>query len=59
MQKREAHPLGLNYGRSEFVNWLTDIWAILTGKWSLHSAWQRGYDDHIVDESRRRAAGGS
>ena len=24
---------------------LRDVWLILTGNWSLHGAWQAGFDD--------------
>lgn len=35
---------------------LRQAWWVLVGKFSLHRAWQKGYDDHIVAESKRRAA---
>jgi hypothetical protein len=53
-----THPLGINYTRNEFLNWCKDIWAVASGRWSLHRAWQRGHDDHIEMESARRARGG-
>lgn len=41
-----------------FMRRVREAWWIVTGKWSLHVAWQNGYDQHIRDESKRRAAGG-
>ncbi len=60
------HPLGY---RRWHIRWLgkiyvhplqrvRELWWILIGKHTLHSAWQRGYDQHIMDESARRANGG-
>lgn len=37
---------------------LIEAWWIVSGQWSLHRAWQRGYDQHAQDESLRRARGG-
>lgn len=35
-----------------------EAWWVLQGRWSLHQAWQRGYDQHAMDEGLRRARGG-
>jgi len=35
-----------------------EAWWVLRGHWSLHRAWQAGYDQHIMDDSMRRARGG-
>jgi len=57
------HPLGFHIWRNR-RGWPTiwqnvrEAWWCLTGKWSLHRAWQRGYDQHISDESLRRSRGG-
>lgn len=37
---------------------LTEAWWVLTSRYTLHRAWQRGYDQHAMDESARRAHGG-
>jgi hypothetical protein len=37
---------------------LCEAWWILRGNRSLHRAWQAGYDQHIRDDSARRARGG-
>ena len=37
---------------------LAETWWVLTGRFTLHRAWQNGYDQHIHDESARRANGG-
>ena len=37
---------------------LAEAWWTLTGRFTLHRAWQAGYDRHIQDESARRANGG-
>jgi hypothetical protein len=43
----------------EEIIWrIRDAWRCLRGKDSIHRAWQRGYDAHIVQESARRARGG-
>lgn len=42
--------------RAQFV---LDAWLCLTRRASLHRAWQAGYDDHIRDDSARRARGGN
>lgn len=34
---------------------LREAWWVLTGQWSLHRAWQRGYDQHTSDDSLRRS----
>lgn len=34
---------------------LAEAWWTLTGRFTLHRAWQNGYDQHIMDESARRA----
>jgi hypothetical protein len=36
-----------------------EAWWVLTGRFTLHRAWQNGYDQHIKDESARRAQGGA
>lgn len=38
---------------------IIEAWWVLTGKQSLHAAYQSGYDRHIMDESARRARGGA
>ena len=40
-----------------FQRWI-EAWWVLTGQWTLHRAWQNGYDDHAVDEAARRMRGG-
>ena len=60
-QQRINHPGGWRTYHGPFferVNRLLDAWRCLTGHYSLHRAWQRGYDQHIRDESLRRARGG-
>lgn len=42
----------------EFFARTNDLWLVFSGKQSLHRAWQRGYDQHIMDDSARRARGG-
>lgn len=37
---------------------LAESWWVLTGRFTLHRAWQSGYDQHTRDESARRANGG-
>ncbi|KRQ11905.1 hypothetical protein AOQ73_05720 [Bradyrhizobium pachyrhizi] len=37
---------------------ISEAWWVLTGRFTLHRAWQKGYDEHIRDDSARRAAGG-
>ena len=37
---------------------IVEAWWTLTGRFTLHRAWQNGYDQHIRDESARRANGG-
>ena len=39
--------------------WMQDVWLVVTKQQSLHCAFQRGYDQHIIDESARRARGGN
>jgi hypothetical protein len=39
-----------------FTHRLRQCWWILTEQHWLHKAWQEGYDQHIMDESKRRAA---
>jgi hypothetical protein len=62
-QINEPHPLGFHIWRNG-GGWpsirqnVREAWWCLTGKWSLHRAWQKGYDQHIMDESARRARGG-
>lgn len=51
------HPLG-KFGYRRQASKLHECWLILTGRISLHRAWQAGYDDHIREESARRAMGG-
>jgi len=34
-----------------------EAWWVLTGKHSLHAAWQSGYDDRSKDEMRRAMGG--
>lgn len=41
-----------------FTRRIREAWWVLTDQWSLHRAWQKGYDDHTRDESARRARGG-
>lgn len=43
------HPYG------SFTRRAREAWWVLTGRYSLHLAWQRGYDCHIQDDSKRRA----
>lgn len=57
------HPLG--YRRWDLrkpwkrgLHRFRECWWVLTGRYSLHIAWQRGYEQHIMDESARRARGG-
>jgi hypothetical protein len=62
-QATMTHPLGIKIwrgrrGRVLFAHRVKEAIWILIGRWSLHRAWQRGYDDHIRDESLRRARGG-
>lgn len=55
MQFRQLdHPGGWKRGRGRFY----EVWLILTGRFTLHKAWQNGYDQHTRDESARRAKGG-
>jgi hypothetical protein len=48
------------YPSSALWRWrrVIEAWWVLTGKHSLHIAWQNGYDQHIRDESARIARGG-
>lgn len=48
-QARPLHPLGFHVWRDRrgwpiFAQRLREACWILTGKWSLHRAWQSGYD---------------
>lgn len=36
---------------------IREAWWVLTGRFTLHRAWQRGYDQHISDEGLRRSRG--
>ena len=52
------HPLGIKIwrgrrGRVLFVHRIKEAVWILTGRWSLHRAWQRGYDDGTRTEYHR------
>lgn len=57
------HPLGFDIKRGIngwplFSHQVREAWWILTGKWSLHRAWQKGYDDHASAEFGRQIATG-
>lgn len=55
-QYRAPHPLGFYvWHRYAFTQRLREAWWCLTGVWSLHRAWQRGYDQHIIDHNMLRA----
>lgn len=41
-----------------FVAALGDLWLIVTGRCSLHRAWQAGHDDGHLEEVARRLRGG-
>lgn len=52
------HPLGFHIWRRRngavlFAQRVREAWWILTGKWSLHRAWQRGFDGGTQSEYRR------
>lgn len=53
------HPGGWTRRRSQVLQRLQDAWLCLTGRHSLHRAWQTGYDQHAMDDSARRARGGN
>lgn len=53
--KTIQHPGGWQNYRGTFFGRLYEACLILCGSHSLHRAWQRGYDQHIMDESARRA----
>lgn len=53
-----SHPGGWKHHSTLTFPRLYEAWLVLTGKWSLHRAWQRGYDQHIQDDSLRRSRGG-
>jgi hypothetical protein len=56
------HPGGWPIYRRPNWEWrqrLVEAWLVIVGRHSLHRAWQRGYDQHIMDESARRANGGN
>lgn len=59
-QQRTQQPGGWPrvYPYNTFARRIREAWWVLTGQWSLHVAWQNGYDQHIMDESARRANGG-
>jgi hypothetical protein len=38
---------------NRFLQRAYDTWAVLTGEWSLHRAWQRGKDKGGLDEYNR------
>jgi hypothetical protein len=47
------------YGRPRwFQRWL-EAWWIITGKWSLHRAWQGGFDAGHASEYRRLIINGA
>lgn len=56
--KTMKHPGGWHNYRGSFFGRLYEAVLIITGRQSLHRAWQTGYDQHIRDESLRRARGG-
>lgn len=52
----DARPYRLHrnrYGSPRWYQRWLEAWWILTGKWSLHRAWQAGKDQGGVDEWRR------
>jgi hypothetical protein len=59
-QRIEVHPGG--WPRIHpYDGWrarAVEAWWTLTGRFTLHRAWQDGYDKHIQDESARRSRGG-
>lgn len=62
-QNRPIHPLGFRIWRRRngwptFMQRVREAYWCLTCKWTLHMAWQRGYDQHAQDESLRRSRGG-
>lgn len=62
-QRHEPHPLGFHIWRDRrgwptFAQRVREAAWILSGKWSLHCAWQKGYDDHTAHESARVMRGG-
>ena len=58
MKKLLNHPGGWTNYRGSFFGRLYEAVLILRGKHSLHRAWQKGYDQHTMDESARCARGG-
>lgn len=57
-QIRPLHPLGFHIWRDKrgWVRWsqrIREAWWILTGKWSLHRAWQVGCDQGSLAEYKR------
>lgn len=57
-QDHSWHPGGWKRLWSPLRRRLYETWLVLTGKHSLHRAWQYGYDQSTMMESRRRANGG-
>lgn len=57
--RRPPHRLWRFKPLYSFVAATMDIWLIITGRLTLHRAWQAGYDQHIRDECARRARGGN
>lgn len=51
----KRHPGGWRRRWSRFGRWLQDLYEVAAFRHSLHSAWQSGYDQHILDESKRIA----
>lgn len=52
-QINSGHPLGFHVWRRRWLQNLREAYWVLTGKWSLHRAWQRGYDQGSVSEWKR------
>lgn len=70
-QSKEEHPLArFGYRRPPLWLWkmspqvyvfvaaIKDIWLIVSGRCSLHRAWQAGHDHGSLMEMRRQANGG-
>ena len=47
----EPHPLGFHMWRN--LQWAREVWWVITGRWSLHRAWQSGHDHGTQSEYRR------
>jgi hypothetical protein len=56
------HPLGFRQRYStalgRFVQRLLEAWWVLTGRWTLHRAWQAGHDHGTSMEQQRQLRGG-